>query len=99
MATGLTGTELRSALHQIIDEHVVLSYGDTDEAMYKTDAAPDNAARLILIYTRESKTPADWINNSSDGWNREHMWPNSLGIDKQYPAYTDLHHYVPAIPT
>ena len=25
------------------------------------------------------------------GWNREHLWPNSYGIDSREPAYSDLH--------
>jgi endonuclease I len=89
---GLTGSALRTSLNTIVRTgHSLLSYSATKEALEITDEDPANPARVLLIYSGESKhEETDWINNNSaDGWNREHVWPNSLGIDDGLP-YPDL---------
>ncbi len=89
-AAGLTGTALRNALHNIIDNQTAVSYADARFALEALDEDPANTANLILLYERTSYPKAWWINNHANGWNREHCWPNSLGIDDQLPAYSDL---------
>lgn len=91
-AEGKTGDALRQALHQIIDAHTVLAYGQTDEAFALTDRHPADPSNVILIYSRRSE-PASCCTGE---WNREHLWPNSLGIDKQLPPYSDLHNLRPS---
>ena len=54
------------------------------------DQDPANSANLILLYERASWPKADFVTVVSGGWNREHCWPNSLGIDSAEPAYSDL---------
>ena len=89
---GLTGTALRSTLHNIIRGHKPVSYTNTRFSLMVTDQDPADSSRVILIYTGESKDGVnDWTaNNPTDGWNREHLWPNSLGIDSVLPLYSDL---------
>lgn len=97
-ASNKTGIELRSALHNIIDDHRVIKYSsknpDTADALAKLDANPKDSNSVILIYSRRS----DPITNfgTTSGWNREHLWCNSYGIDKRGPAYSDLHNLRPA---
>ena len=97
-AQGLTGTALRSALHTIIKGHTAKTYAETTNLLKITDADPGDALRVILIYTRRHELAADFINNTSalNPWNKEHLWPNSLGIDDVLPAYSDLHNLRPA---
>ncbi len=96
--TGKTGTELRSALHDIIDEHRVIKYSsknpDTADALAKLDADPKNSDSVILIYSRRPEAISNF--GTTSGWNREHLWCNSYGIDKRGPAYSDLHNLKPA---
>jgi endonuclease I len=96
--TDKTGIELRSALHDIIDDHRVIKYSsknpDTADALAKLDADPGNSNSVILIYSRRSEAISNF--GTSSGWNREHLWCNSYGIDKRGPAYSDLHNLKPA---
>ena len=94
-AAGLTGTALRSALHNIIDNHTSISYSAAENALKVTDEDPANSANVILIYKRESKPKSDF-GGGTNQWNREHVWPNSLGIDDAAPAYSDLFNLRPA---
>lgn len=94
-AAGLTGPALRSALHNIIDDHTSISYTAAENALKVTDEDPANSANVILIYKRESK-PKSAFGGGANQWNREHVWPNSLGIDDGAPAYSDLFNLRPA---
>lgn len=69
-----TGTTLKSQLHDIIDNHTVVSYADARFALQVTDRDPNNASRILLVYNRVSNTAA-W--DSAATWNREHTWPDS----------------------
>ncbi len=97
-ASDKTGIELRSALHNIIDDHRVIKYSsknpDTADALAELDADSDNPNSVILIYSRRSEAISNF--GTSTGWNREHLWCNSYGIDKRGPAYSDLHNLRPA---
>lgn len=72
-ATG-TGTTLKSQLHDVIDNHTVISYDGARTALQDTDEDPNNPARILLVYNRISNTAA-WDNAAT--WNREHTWPDS----------------------
>jgi hypothetical protein len=37
--------------------------------------------KLILIYSRRSEAVSNF--GTTSGWNREHLWCNSYGIDKR----------------
>jgi len=97
-ASGKTGIELRAALHDIIDDHRVIKYSsknpDTADALANLDANPNKPNSVMLIYSRRSEAISNF--GTSSGWNREHLWCNSYGIDKRGPAYSDLHNLKPA---
>ena len=97
-AAGKTGLAFRSALHDIIDYHRVIRYSsknpDTADALAKLDTDPGNPNSVILIYSRRSEAISNF--GTTSGWNREHLWCNSYGIDKRGPAYSDLHNLKPA---
>lgn len=73
-ATG-TGATLKSQLHNIIDDHAVISYQDARFALQVTDEDPNNASRIILVYNRLSV--AETWDPLVPVWNREHTWPES----------------------
>jgi endonuclease I len=90
--THQSGSILRQALHDIIDDHAALAYTPTRDALRVTDEDPGNGDNVLLIYSRRSEPKSNFIAGSGNArsWNREHLWPNSLGIDDAEPAYSDL---------
>ena len=86
---------LRLALHNIIDDHTEYSYTsssiDTWDILKESDADPNNANNVLLIYTRESVNGSQEY-ASSAGWNREHVWAKSRGdFGTAIGAGTDVH--------
>ncbi|MCV9887844.1 endonuclease [Metabacillus halosaccharovorans] len=94
-ALGKTGTSLKTALHNIIDDHTEISYSNVWEALRNTDEDPANQNNVILLYTGRSQSKTS--NGSSiDAWNREHVWAKSHGdFGTSMGAGTDLHHLRP----
>lgn len=87
-ALGKTGFELRAALHEIINDHIIIPYSsssfDTADALRILDQDPVNPARVFLFYAQRSEAT-----NTFPAWNREHLWPQSYGVDFE-PARSDL---------
>ena len=95
-AIGKSGAALRSALHDIVDDHTRLSYSQVWTALKDTDQDPGNSANVIEVYTGRS------ISKSSNGgsvgqWNREHVFAQSRGgFTTSAGPGTDLHHVRPS---
>jgi len=89
----LSASELDTILRDHIRGHTVIPYTSTNvdcwDALNILDADPSDADSVILIY---KQTP-DLIANGglSTGWNREHVWPKSYGVDYSGPDTSDLH--------
>ncbi len=94
-AVGKSGTALRTALHDIIDNHTKLSYDAVWTALKDTDQDPNNSANVIELYTGRSISKSS--NGGSTGnWNREHVWAQSRGgFTTSAGPGTDLHHIRP----
>lgn len=78
-AEGLTGVALKSALHEIIDDHASID-ADSFMALRLLDQDPDNTNNVLTVYSGTSEP------KFSDGgltWNREHCWPLSFGIGSE----------------
>ena len=95
-AQGLTGDNLKYALHNIIDNHVAFSYNDLRDFILKnTDEDPNNSNNVILLYTGRSQAKSTFGGGAND-WNREHVWAKSHGdFGNSPPAGTDAHHIRP----
>lgn len=89
---GLYGEELKSALHDIIDEHDEPSYSDLrDYILPESDEDPDNSNNVILLYTGRSQDK-DTFGGGVNEWNREHVWAKSHGdFGNDPPCGTDAH--------
>jgi endonuclease I len=85
-ASNLTGEALRGELHSIITGHTVHPYRSTHDFVDLLDEDPNDADRVILIYSGRSEAKDNW-----GDYNREALWPPSLGADRR-PAQTDMHH-------
>ena len=77
--------------------HQVIPYSsssfDTSDALKIIDQDPASTNNVILLYARRSEAKTNFA--VTGGWNREHVWPNSYGIDDRHPAYSDLHNLRP----
>lgn len=96
-AIGLTGDELKAALHNIIKDHQEFTYNDLrDFILEDTDEDPNNPDNVILIHSGISRPKSQFGGNVSD-WNREHVWAKSHGdFGTVPPAGTDAHHIRPS---
>jgi len=95
LTRNLWDTDLKAALHNIIDDHTELSYSYLWDALSESDEDPDNSDNVILLYTGWSY---DKTKNGGlvDEWNHEHVWAKSHGgFDNDPPAGTDMHHIRP----
>ena len=88
----LSGDALFNALQKLMtDTHTYLSkYDDCHYKADKTDCEQNNG-KVTLIYTSYQATMEQW-----NGWNREHVWPQSLGGDSTKGGGADMHHIRPS---
>ena len=103
-ATGLTGTELRAALHEIIKDHTTISYQQIWNAFWSTDNKGNNVvwdmysdgASYSYNYYHNSNSQCGQYTQEGDCYNREHSWPKSwFSGDEQTVPGRDLHHIFP----
>ena len=95
-AEGKTGTELKTALHNIIKGHHVVSYSGLINAFAYTDCKPNG--KIWDIYSNIEYSPStglcgDYV-QEGDCWNREHTWPQSWFNESTTPR-SDLFHVYP----
>ena len=87
-----TGTTLYNALQTLMrSTHTYTStYNDCHYKADRTDCE-NEAGDVLLIYTSYNATMSQW-----NGWNREHVWPQSLGGGNTTGGGADLHHIRPS---
>ena len=104
-ATGLTGISLKSALHEIVDDHNEQSYSSVHSHFEITDIKPNNT--VWDMYSDVPNGNPDYVyhfidsdhcgNYSGEGdcYNREHSWPQSW-FNNAFPMKSDLFHVYPS---
>lgn len=103
-ANGLTGKALQQALHDIIDNHTIISYDNLYTCFTTTDAKPGNmvwdmysdkpGGTPAYVYYYNSGQECGNYNSEADCYNREHSFPKSWFNDAS-PMYSDLFHLYP----
>ena len=85
-------TEIFSALRNLMrsTHSYTSSYSDCHYKANRTDCE-NGDGKVSLIYTNYSATMSQW-----NGWNREHVWPQSLGGGNTSGGGADLHHIRPS---
>ena len=86
-AVGKQGDELKTALHDIIKGHHVVSYGGLLDAFAYTDCKPNGKIWDIysnIEYSTDSGLCGDF-EQEGDCWNREHTWPQSWFNESNTP--------------
>lgn len=90
-----TASEIQNALSTLMKSthSYTSSYNDCHYKANRTDCENENGSsnKLSLIYTSYTATQSQW-----NGWNREHVWPKSLGGDTTTGGGADLHHIRPS---
>ncbi|MCF6287827.1 MAG: endonuclease [Proteobacteria bacterium] len=82
--------QLRTALHNLIDNHTVGSYSFTCTMLSFADEDPTDTNKVWMVYSNES---FNWLGNCSGQYNREHTWPRSRFFgDENTPTNSDIHH-------
>ena len=90
--SSLSSTALQSSLKTLMTSthSYTSSYNDCHYKADRTDCENEDG-RVSLIYTGYSATMSQW-----NGWNREHVWPQSLGGGNTSGGGADLHHIRPS---
>ena len=94
-ALGKAGTNLFAALHAIIATGTTnIPYSsstrfDSSDALKILDENPANTNEVLLIYSGLTAPKSAF--GLTTGWNREHCWPNSYGLDDVEPSFSDIH--------
>ena len=102
-ANGLTGDQLKAALHNIVKGHTSITYNQLWTAFWTTDNKGNSVVWDMYSdrpngnppYTYQlSQDQCGSYNSEGDCYNREHSWPSSWFNDQNTPR-TDLHHIFP----
>ena len=96
----LSSSSLKTSLHNLMTNthKYISSYANCRDMAIRTDcengrgnASGQDNQKVTLIYTSYEATRSQW-----DGWNREHVWPQSLGGGNTSGGGADLHHIRPS---
>ena len=92
----MTSNELFNALRTFMTStHKSLSsYANCRDYANRTDCQNGDTNTIVTIYTSYVTSHSEY--NSGSGWNREHVWPKSIGGFETSGGGADLHHIRPA---
>ncbi len=102
-ANGLTGNQLKVALHNIIKGHSSISYSQLWNAFWSTDNKGNGMVWDMYSDRPNGNPPYTYYlgqdqcgnyNSEGDCYNREHSWPQSWFNEQTVPR-SDLHHIFP----
>ena len=91
---GKRGQELKTAVHQLLKNHTVMTYSSLWYHFQSTDCHFENPNQVWDMYSNITR----YFRGSSavSGMNREHSFPKSWWGGTQVDAYTDLNHLYPS---
>ncbi len=94
------GAALKTALHELIKNHKVISYGSGESstwgAFYTTDAVVENGKRRVLDMYSNEKRYFGSKGSAVSGMNIEHSVAKSWWGGNKNNAYCDIHHLNPS---
>ena len=102
--TATSGTALLSQLHTLMGEthKYYSSYDDCKTPEYVYAMEPGTSSSYVTDFYTQKDIDKAWGSGSTGTWNREHVWCQSLSIDKsgtqlygETYAGSDLHHLRP----
>ncbi|MBE6548391.1 MAG: hypothetical protein E7667_05915 [Ruminococcaceae bacterium] len=92
----LSASSLLSSLRTLMSSthKKITSYANCRDYANITDCENGNGTSIVTLYTSYSSSHSEYSGGS--GWNREHVWPKSLGGFDTENAGADLHHIRPS---
>ena len=91
----MSSTLLLSTLRTLMrSTHTRISSYDNCKTMATKTDCENNNGKITMIYTSYQANYSEY--NSGNGWNREHVWPQSLGGNNTSGGGADLHHIRPS---
>ena len=102
--TGTTSSALLGQLHDLMTtkHRTYTTYNDngSGELQVQTDYDPNDSTKVLDFYSRDSLASGWNPNSVDDGYNREHVWCQSLsnGMWGEDGAGGDIHHIRPEVP-
>ena len=95
--SGLSGDALLQSLRTLMTTtHTYqTNYDECRDLAVKTDCENGDGVTINLLYSSYVSNRGEFINDTKKGWNREHVWPKSLGGFNTSGAGADLHHIRP----
>ena len=97
-ARGYSGSNLKTAMHDIIGDPDVVSYKELWDCFYESDVRDDGKVWDMYSNITNYEFGTDQgLNYTAEGdtYNREHTFPKSW-FDDESPMYSDLMHIIPA---
>ena len=93
--SGLSSDRLLNSLRTLMTSthKTITTYANCRDYANKTDCENADGTTIVTLYTSYKSNFGQYNNGS--GWNREHVWPKSLGGFNQDGAGADLHHIRP----
>lgn len=90
----LVGDALKAVLRELLQDTRTkyTTYAECRDRGPYVDEDVNNPDNMLLFYTGESVSDVGTFNIK---WNREHVWPKSLGWFNESQAGSDLHHIRP----
>ena len=99
--SSLSASSLKTTLNKLMGptseggtHSKMTSYDDCRDNSPITDCENGDSSDFKMLYTSYSATYSEY--NGGNGWNREHVWPKSLGGFETSSAGSDIHHIRPA---
>ena len=92
-----SGDELLQSLRTLMSttHHTFTTYDQCRDLAVKTDCENGDGTTINLLYSSYVSNRGEFIDDTKKGWNREHVWPRSLGGFYDTGAGADLHHIRP----
>lgn len=93
--SGQSSSQLLSSLRTLMrsTHKKTSSYNNCRDMAPETDCENENG-KITMIYTSYQASVSQY--QSGQGWNREHVWPQSLGGNNTSGGGADLHHIRPS---
>lgn len=94
----MTSDDLLDSLRSLMTEtHTkITNYDNCRDYSNKTDCENADGTTVVLLYSSIDSNMDEYTTNMTGGWNREHVWPKSLGGYNESRGGADLHHVRPA---
>ncbi|GEM_PF-465325 len=91
---GLWDNALKTALHNIVNNHASLGYNAARDRMFETIDDPNAVDTIECVYTGKKIKAVNRTEAQNQNFNTEHTWPQGT-FNQSEPMRSDLNHLFP----